>query len=156
MKRWVPFPVSWASDVNWHSLTPRARVLLHCGWQRSTDGSLPTDPKALQIMAGVPDRPSRVLAAAEELEAKGFLERAEGRFFLAQWRKIFAKFGAKSGQNSRNSRRKNQEIPHTSAPRSRARTLSLKEIEKERERQTPSGPSAVSHDELEQLRKRLS
>ena len=157
MKRWIPFPASWANDANWHTLTPRARILLHCAWQRSADGTLPTNPKALQIVAGIADRPSRVATAAEELERKGFIEKANGVFFLVQWRTIFAKFGANSGKKVAKNKRTDRAITGSYAHGPRARTLSHKEIEKDRETQgTSEGDPAISSDKLDRLRARFN
>lgn len=133
MSKWIPYPANWINSGHWHTLTPRARVLLFCLWGRSENGEIPTDPKLVQIMAGVPDRPKRITEALEELKAAGFIEDTGSGFFLAQFRQIFAKFRPKSGQNFVNSRRTKQKKSTSSADSSRARTFPPKGEKKRKE-----------------------
>lgn len=157
MKRWIPMPVSWASSLEWLTLTPKARILLHLLWCRTPDGTVPRDPKRAQLLAGVSDKPSRVGTALEELTTKGFLEVTESGFFLAQYRQIFRKFSSNSAQKVGRTLPKKQTRSEGSTSGPRGRVLSLKEREtmKEENTQRPSAPSVVSSGELEALRERL-
>lgn len=149
MKKWFPCPTSWANSLEFHSLTPRARLLLFCLWSRTTTGKVPKDPKAAQLAAGIPDRPKRIGQALEELHAAGFLEDAGEAFFLTQWREISAKFSPSFRQKRANSRRKDRTIPSTSADYSRARAFPPKGEKKEKPENGPNprgGGSSFSEE----------
>ena len=133
MKPWIPCPRNWVNLPEWHALTPRARVLLMCLWYRTLDGRVPEDSKAVQILAGVPDRPKRIATAVQELKDASFIVQELDGFFLAQYRTIFAKFNKNKYQNFAKNKRKNTNITTESSNHSRARALPLKGVKKIKE-----------------------
>jgi len=149
VKTWFPVPMSWINSPAWHSLTPRARVLLFLLWAKSETGEVPTDPKAVQVLSGMADRPKRIAEAVEELKAAGFIEREETGFFLASFRTILAKFRHKSGTNLAKNVRKKRTIPETSADLSRARAFPPKGEKKRKDEKgtnPPGGGSSFSSE----------
>ena len=132
-KTWIPYPTSWINSIEWHELTPRARVLLFCVWARTKTGEIPSEPKALRILAGLPDRPKRIAEAFAELQKAGFVEQDGTSFFLVQWRQIFAKFRPRNGQKRAKNLHTNQTISKGSANPSRARAFPPKGEKKGKE-----------------------
>jgi hypothetical protein len=104
-----------------------------CLWYRTADGQIPEDAKAVQILAGVPDRPKRIETAVQELKDASFIVQENDGFFLAQYRTIFAKFNHNKYKNFAKNKRTNVNKTTESNNSSRARALPLKEVKKVKE-----------------------